>query len=132
MIFGNYTMDLQARGILNLAEIIKTQGVPRAIVEIFATLPFSSIILPIILVLLFISTATAINSIAYTLAMVTTEKLKTGEKPAKWNRLFWALVLGGLSLTLIIPGGDETASSGGGCRVFPNHVYHGDHIVWFY
>ncbi|WP_371381290.1 L-carnitine/gamma-butyrobetaine antiporter [Sporomusa aerivorans] len=119
MIFGNYTMDLQARGVLNLAEIVKTQGVPRAIVEIFATLPFSSVILPIILVLLFISTATVINSIAYTLAMVTTEKLKAGEEPAKWNRVFWALVLGGLSLTLIFLGGMKPLQAAAVAGSFP-------------
>lgn len=119
MIFGNYTMDLQVRGVLNLADIIKSQGVPRAIVEIFSTLPFSSIILPIILVLLFISTATVINSIAYTLAMVTTEKLKAGEEPAKWNRVFWALVLGGLSLTLIFLGGMKPLQAAAVAGSFP-------------
>ncbi len=119
MVFGNYTMDLQARGVLNLAEIIKNQGVPRAIVEIFATLPFATVILPIILVLLFISTATVINSIAYTLAMVTTEKLKAGQEPAKWNRVFWALVLGGLSLTLIFLGGMKPLQAAAVAGSFP-------------
>ncbi|HML32430.1 MULTISPECIES: L-carnitine/gamma-butyrobetaine antiporter [Sporomusa] len=104
-IFGNYTLDLQTRGVINLGEIIKTQGVPGAIVEIFSTLPISFIILPIVLVLLFISNATVINGIAYTLAMVTTAKLGAGEEPAKWNRVFWAVVLGGFSLTLIFLGG---------------------------
>lgn len=119
MVFGNYTMDLQARGVLNLAETIKNEGVPRAIVEIFATLPFAPVILPIILVLLFISTATVINSIAYTLAMVTTEKLKAGEEPAKWNRVFWALVLGGLSLTLIFLGGMKPLQAASVAGSFP-------------
>ena len=119
MVFGNYTMDLQARGVINLAEIIKAHGVPYAIVEIFSTLPFASIILPIILVLLFISTATVINSIAYTLAMVTTGKLKTGEEPAKWNRVFWAIVLGGLSLTLIFLGGMKPLQAASVAGSFP-------------
>lgn len=119
MIFGSYTLDLQMRGVLNLAEIVNTQGAPRAIVEIFATLPFSSVILPVLLVLLFISTATVINSIAYTLAMVTTKKLSAGEEPAKWNRLFWALVLGGLSLTLIFLGGMKPLQAAAVAGSFP-------------
>ncbi|MDF2572185.1 MAG: caiT [Sporomusa sp.] len=119
MVFGNYTLDLQTRGVINLGEIIKAHGVPRAIVEIFSTLPFGFIILPIILVLLFISTATVINGIAYTLAMVTTEKLGAGEEPAKWNRVFWAIVLGGLSLTLIFLGGMKPLQAAAVAGSFP-------------
>lgn len=118
-IFGSYTLDLQIRGVLNLGEIIKAHGVPRAIVEIFATLPGSFIILPLILVLLFISTATVINSIAYTLAMVTTARLGAGEEPAKWNRVFWAMVLGGLSLTLIFLGGMKPLQAAAVAGSFP-------------
>lgn len=118
-IFGNYSLDLHTRGVINLGEIIKAHGVPRAIVEIFSTLPGNFIILPIILVLLFISTATVINSIAYTLAMVTTTKLGAGEEPAKWNRVFWAIVLGGLSLTLIFLGGMKPIQAAAVVGSFP-------------
>lgn len=119
MVFGNYGIDLYKRGVLNLGEIISTSGTPKAIVEIFSTLPGSTILLPILLVLLFISTATLLNGVAYTLAMVTSARIKDKEEPAKWNRVFWALLLGGLSLVLIFLGGMKPLQAAAVAGSFP-------------
>jgi L-carnitine/gamma-butyrobetaine antiporter len=131
MIFGSYGLDLYNRKALNIGDIVAANGTPRAIVEVFATLPFSSVVLPIILVLLFISTANVINSVAYTLAIVSTEKLRAGEEPAKWNRVFWALVLGGLSLTLIFLGGMKPLQVAAIAGSFPTMIIMGLILIGF-
>ena len=104
-VLGNYSINLYQQKTIDIAGIINEFGAPRAIVAIWDTLPLHNVLMPIFLILMFISTATLISSVAYTLAMVTSERLRADEEPAKWNRVFWALVLGCLALTLIFLGG---------------------------
>lgn len=104
-VFGNYAIDVFNQGIVPIADIMAEHGTARAIVEIWSTVPFSGVMLVVFLVLLFISAATVLNGAAFTLAMVTTKNLTADEEPANWNKVFWALVLGGVSLTLMFLGG---------------------------
>jgi Choline-glycine betaine transporter len=104
-VLGNYSISVFMNNTIDIGKYFKEFGGFRAVVEIWNTLPFGSVFLIAILVLIFISTATSINSIAYTLAMVSSDKLEEGQDPAKWNRVFWAVIIGGLSLTLVFLGG---------------------------
>lgn len=104
-VLGNYSIDVFVNNKVDIGKIVGEAGGFRAAVEIWHTLPFGSVFLIAILILVFISTATSINSIAYTLAMVSSDKLEKGQDPAKWNRLSWAIIIGGLSLTLMFLGG---------------------------
>lgn len=104
-VLGNYSINVFVNNKIDIGKIVGESGGFRAAVEIWNTLPFGSVFLIAILILVFISTATSINSIAYTLAMVSSNKLEEGQDPAKWNRLSWAIILGGLALTLMFLGG---------------------------
>ena len=104
-VFTNYAMDIHAKGLIDLATIMGQYGAPRAIVEIWSTIPFSVVVLPVLLVYCFISTATFINGVAYTLAMVTTKEIKEDEEPSRLNRVVWALLLGVLAISLLVLGG---------------------------
>ena len=49
--------------------------------------------------------ATTFDSASYTLASSASRRLPIGADPARWHRLFWAVVLGILPVTLMLIGG---------------------------
>lgn len=103
--FGNYAMYAYRQALLPIGEIIDNFGPARAIVEIWATIPGSIVVLPVLLVYSFISTATYINGVAYTLAMVTTKEITENDEPSRLNRVVWAVLLGVLAISLLFLGG---------------------------
>lgn len=116
-VFTNYGMFTHYQGMLDIGKIMEQSGAARAIVEIWATLPLSVIVLPVLLVYSFISTATFINGVAYTLAMVTTKEITENDEPSRLNRVVWAMLLGTLAISLLLLGGLkplQTASVLGG------------------
>ncbi len=104
-VFTNYAMYIHQQGIINIGSIMEKFGTARAIVEIWGTLPMASVVLPVLLVYAFISTATFINGVAYTLAMVTTKEITEDDEPSRLNRVVWALLLGALAISLLLLGG---------------------------
>ncbi|ABO49111.1 choline/carnitine/betaine transporter [Desulforamulus reducens MI-1] len=116
-VFTNYAMFAHYEGLVDLAKIMEQSGAARAIVEIWATLPLSIVLLPVLLIYSFVSTATFINGVAYTLAMVTTKEITENDEPSRLNRVVWALLLGSLAISLLMLGGLkplQTASVLGG------------------
>jgi BCCT family betaine/carnitine transporter len=54
----------------------------------------------------FIYSATTLQASAYTIASVASRELVAGEsEPLRWNRLFWAIALGGMAVALMYLGG---------------------------
>ena len=51
--------------------------------------------------------ATTFDSGAYTLASSATKKMKAGENPETWNRIFWAFFIALLPLALLIGAADS-------------------------
>jgi L-carnitine/gamma-butyrobetaine antiporter len=104
-VFTNYAMFIHSQGVLDVGTIMNQFGTARAIVEIWATIPLSSVVLPVLLLYSFISTATFINGVAYTLAMVTTKEITENDEPSRLNRVVWSLLLGALAISLLLLGG---------------------------
>lgn len=110
-ILGNYSMGLQLSFMdpekftgpaKNIIGIFTEKGAAWAVVESIAAAPLGMILLFAFILLAFISMVTGQTTIAFTLAAVTTKKLKEDEEPARWNSLVWALVLGGISVSLLL------------------------------
>ncbi|NLI91331.1 MAG: L-carnitine/gamma-butyrobetaine antiport BCCT transporter [Peptococcaceae bacterium] len=104
-VFTNYAMFIHQQGALDIGMIMEKFGTARAIVEIWGTLPLSVAVLPVLLIYSFVSTATFINGVAYTLAMVTTKEITENDEPSRLNRVVWALLLGVLAISLLLLGG---------------------------
>lgn len=130
-VLGNYSIHVFKTKAVDVAQIFNNEGGFRAAVEIWNTLPMGALVLVAVLVLVFISTANVINGVAYTLAMVSSRKLSVGQEPAKWNRVFWALVLGGLSLTLMFLGGLKPLQTAATAGSFPTMIIMGIIFIGF-
>ncbi|QDP00219.1 BCCT family transporter [Thalassotalea sp. PS06] len=106
IVFGNYAIDLQLSNTLNINALIATSGEATAISKIILALPLGQFALLLFAIVSVVFLVTTYDSASYTLASVTTAKLKEGQNPNRWNRLFWACALGIVPVALMyIDGG---------------------------
>ncbi|WP_096203202.1 BCCT family transporter [Bacillus sp. FJAT-45350] len=106
MVFGNTSMYFELNGIVPVLDIFASDGAPAAIIATIAGLPFAGeFLLAIFIIFCFIFLATTIDSAAYTLSFMSAKPTKVIQEPARWIRLFWAFVLGGVAITLMYGGG---------------------------
>lgn len=108
MIFGGYSLYLQKSGRVDLVSILNNEGQSQAIIAILKTLPMAKIKMLFLCIVCFVYLATTIDSCAYVLAGATTKELPPTGEPARWNRLFWALLFCMLSIALMLIGGIES------------------------
>ncbi|MBC7405281.1 MAG: BCCT family transporter [Cytophaga sp.] len=112
VILGNYSYWLDLNGILSVRTLIKTSGSGQAVSAVMGTLPAGQVMRFIFAVISIIFIAGTYNSKAYALAASSTKDLSVGDDPSRWNRVFWALVLGMLPIALMsIDGGIKIAMS---------------------
>ena len=105
MILGNYSMYLELHNLLPVLDILHQQGAPRMIVSVLLTLPLKNLVLALFCIVSLIFVATTYDSASYTIASVASYKLAPGDHPARWHRVFWALALAVLPVTLMFIGG---------------------------
>ncbi len=104
-VLGSNTMNVIHNNIIDMAAILKEHGLPRAIVESWATLPFSTFTMWIFLIVCFIATVTLVNACSYTLAMSTCKEATGYEEPPLWVRIGWSILVGIIGLILLALGG---------------------------
>jgi BCCT family betaine/carnitine transporter len=80
--------------------------------NVISTLPFGAGALSLFVVVSVISVATTYDSASYTLASTATVELPDGAHPARWHRLFWAIILGLLPIFMMYVGGLDIIRSG--------------------
>ena len=105
VVLGNYAVHLELMGQMAVLGNLNDQGAATAIVAVIESLPLSVLVLPIFCLICIIFAATSYDSASYTLASSTTRALPRDDHPARWNRVFWAITLGALPITLIQIGG---------------------------
>jgi BCCT family betaine/carnitine transporter len=105
LIFGNYGLHLELSGTLAVTEVLAEQGGPVAIVAILEQLPAATLVIAVFGVVALIFSATTYDSASYVLASSATRHLPAGGDPPRWHRLFWAMALAVLPLTLMFVGG---------------------------
>jgi BCCT family betaine/carnitine transporter len=101
MIFGNYALSLELGGVLQISRIMEEQGGSAAIVAILDQLPAAWIIVTAYAMIALVFSATTYDSASYILASAASRRLPAGEDPDRWHRIFWALALAVLPLTLM-------------------------------
>jgi BCCT family betaine/carnitine transporter len=104
MVLGNFGLELELNNSLAVTQIVEDAGEPAAIVSILDQLPLPSLMILAFAIVSLIFSATTYDSASYTLASSATLRLEAGEDPARWHRLFWAITLTLLPLTLMAIG----------------------------
>jgi BCCT family betaine/carnitine transporter len=105
-LFGNTAMHDELNGVVPVIRIMNEVSPQAAIVAVVNALPMGTLMLVLFLAMAFIYSATTLQASAYTIASVASKELRAGEsEPLRWNRLFWALALGGMAVALMYLGG---------------------------
>jgi BCCT family betaine/carnitine transporter len=111
-VLGNYSLSLELDGIMSVTTSLADNGMYVTVQKIVSTLPYGGWALSLFILVSVISVATTYDSASYTLASTATVELKVGENPARWHRLFWALILGLLPIFMMFVGGLDIIRSG--------------------
>lgn len=102
IILGNYSMGLEMKGMTNfLTEYQTTGDIYILITNIIKTLPFSSVILALVLLTMIAFYATSFDSIALIASCYSYHKLKSDAEPHKIIQLMWCILLILLPIALI-------------------------------
>ena len=106
-VLGNFAMDLQLTGALDVTGIMAESGGFVAVVEVIKMLPLGKIMLPIFILVAALFCVTTMDSAAFTLAMVSSRAKDENHDPARWFRMIWVVALAAFPVCLLLMGGLE-------------------------
>ena len=109
-ILGAYSIHLEYTGELAVSTILAAHGTGPTAAKVLMHLPYAKFLVPFYVTLALIFLATTLDSAAFSLAAICTKSIRGDQQPARWQRLLWALVLGGFSMSILITGGDDSQS----------------------
>ncbi len=123
IILGNYGLYLQVSGTFDVIAYFNDFGANATIFKILGMLKMGKVIISLFTVGAMIFASTTFDSIAYIIASCTTKNLDEGQEPAKWNRLFWALLLAFIpSVFILIDGPIQIIQSSSIITVIPGII----------
>ncbi len=111
MVFGNFGLYLETTETISITSVLAKDGGPAAIMTILDQLPFGIVVITVFALIALIFSATTYDSASYILASCATRSLSAAEDPVRWHRVFWAVALAVLPLTLMFIGGLKTVQS---------------------
>lgn len=101
-ILGNYSMDLQLRGVFDVVKGVTENGGPDTVVAMFSEMPFGEVFVFVLLITSVLSMVTGFDAAAYTMAMVSSRHIALEGRPSKKLTVFWALTLAAIPMVLMI------------------------------
>ena len=105
IVLGNYAVHLELTGAYGVVEKVVETSPSAAIAGMVALLPLGQFWLLFLAVIGLIFMATTYDSASYTLAAGATRTLNDQRHPACWHRVFWAIAIGALPISLLFIGG---------------------------
>lgn len=123
MVLGNYGLYLQTSGAFDVIGYLNEFGANATIFKILGMLKMGKVIVILFTIGAMIFASTTFDSISYIIASCTTKSLDEDQEPARWNRLFWALVLAFIpSVFILIDGPLKTIQSSSIIAVIPGII----------
>lgn len=105
IILGNYSMKQQVMSQFNYLKFYQNSGdLYGTIIKIIDSMPYSSIVMVVILIIMLLFYATSFDSIAYTASCYSYHELAPSQQPSKWIQLMWCILLILLPIALIFSG----------------------------
>lgn len=111
MVIGNYALFLQLGDRLDFVGILNSVSGSAAIVAMLETVPAAALVIGVFALVSIVFAATTYDSASYSLASGATLHLSAGDDPARWHRVFWALALAVLPISLMFIGGLKAMQS---------------------
>ena len=105
VVLGNYALFLELNDIYPVVKEALEAGTSTTVAGVIALLPMGSFWLVFVAMIGLIFMATSYDSASYTLAAAATRSMQAHEHPQRWHRVFWAVALGLLPISLLFVGG---------------------------
>ena len=109
--FGNFGMDLQISGTVDIASYLQVGDEAGAILAILETMPASRLMMILLLIVSFVFLATTMDSSAFSAAEMTTKQVNATSLAPRWLRILWALVASVIAFILVQIGGVKAVRS---------------------
>ncbi|PRX38652.1 choline-glycine betaine transporter [Planifilum fimeticola] len=111
-IWGSTALHWQQKGITDLVATIKESGAVAGLWTFLSHLPLGAVLVPVVMVTLVLSFATAADSMTRTIASLCTSNIRHDEEPPNWQKLVWALSIGIISFVMVAYAGGEQGVDG--------------------
>ena len=92
IVFGNYGLSQQLAGNVDVISAVKAETEYLVIISILQTLPFSTIVIGVLFIMLVIFYSTTFDSLTYVVSAYSYKHLLPGKESANRVRAFWAIV----------------------------------------
>ena len=110
IILGNFAAHLDLTGALPVSTLLQTGDPANIISSVIGFLPMGNGARVVFSIITIIFIAAAYNAKSYGLSASTTIGLQVGQDPARWNRVFWSLLIGLLPIALLYLEGGITVA----------------------
>ncbi|WP_088006086.1 BCCT family transporter [Indiicoccus explosivorum] len=111
-IWGGTALFWQSNGNTDLVATIQESGAVAGLWTFLANLPLAAIIIPIVMIALILSFATAADSMVRAISTLCTVNIRFDEEPAKWKMLLWALSIATIAFIMVAFAGGEQGVDG--------------------
>ncbi len=105
MVLGGYAQHLEIEGTYPVVSEATETSPSAALAGMISILPLGSVLILLLAMVGLVFVATTYDSAAYTLAAGATRYLRADQHPKRRHRVFWAIALGSLPLSLLFLGG---------------------------
>ncbi|WP_243292287.1 BCCT family transporter [Bacillus sp. FJAT-47783] len=125
-IWGGTALHWEQNNVVDLVETIKNSGAVAGLWTFLENLPLGVVIIPVVMIALILSFATAADSMVRTIASMCTSNIEHDEEPANWKKLLWALSIGVIAFVMVafaggaqgVDGVKYLAAAGGSAVLF--------------
>ncbi|UOQ94821.1 BCCT family transporter [Halobacillus shinanisalinarum] len=100
-VFGGTALHWQQNNTVDLVSTIKESGAVAALWTFLANLPLAAIIIPVVMIALILSFATAADSMVRAIATLCTVNIRFDEEPQKWKMLLWAISIAIIAYVMV-------------------------------
>lgn len=100
-VWGSTALGWQQSGKLDLITTIKESGAVAGLWVFLKHLPLGYILIPVVMVTLIVSFATAADAMTTTIASLCTKNMKHDEEPPTWQKIIWGVSIGAISFFMV-------------------------------
>lgn len=111
-IWGGTALHWQQNNVVDLVSTIKESGAVASLWTFLANLPLGFILIPVIMLTLILSFATAADSMVRSIASLCTLNIRHDEEPKQWKKLVWAISIGTIAFVMVAYAGGAQGVDG--------------------
>lgn len=111
-VFGSAALYWHQEGVVDLVGAIEQSGAVGGLWAMLKYMPLGEIFIPVIMLALVLSFATAADGMTRTIAALCTKDLRFDEEPAKWHKLLWGLSIAAIAYFMVAYAGGEQGVDG--------------------